>query len=108
MRPIAVFRFSPTEGPAHFAEWLDRESLPWEMIAIDAGAMVPSDARRYAGIGMMGGPMSVTDALAWIGPLSGCARRRRARRAGDRPLPRRSVARAARCSRAGPQFQMAG
>jgi GMP synthase-like glutamine amidotransferase len=70
MRPIAVFRFSPTEGPAHFAEWLDRESLPWEMIAIDAGAMVPSDARRYAGIGMMGGPMSVTDTLAWIGPLS--------------------------------------
>ena len=70
MRPIAVFRFSPTEGPAHFAEWLDRESLPWELIAIDAGTPVPSDARHYAGIGMMGGPMSVTDALAWIGPLS--------------------------------------
>jgi len=70
MRPIAVFRFSPTEGPAHFAEWLDRESLPWELIAIDAGAQVPDDARRYAGIGMMGGPMSATDALAWIAPLS--------------------------------------
>jgi len=28
MRPIAVFRFSPTEGPAHFAEWLDAQSLP--------------------------------------------------------------------------------
>lgn len=74
MRPIAVFRFSPTEGPAHFAEWLDRESLPWELIAIDAGESVPSDARRYAGIGMMGGPMSVTDALAWIGPLSALLR----------------------------------
>jgi GMP synthase-like glutamine amidotransferase len=74
MRPIAVFRFSPTEGPAHFAEWLDRQSLPWELVAIDAGAPVPSDARRYAGIGMMGGPMSVTDALAWIGPLSGLLR----------------------------------
>jgi len=70
MRPIAVFRFSPTEGPAHFAEWLDRESLPWELLAIDAGTPVPADARRYAGIGMMGGPMSATDALAWIGPLS--------------------------------------
>ena len=70
MHPIAVFRFSPTEGPAHFAEWLDRESLPWELLAIDAGTPVPADARRYAGIGMMGGPMSATDALAWIGPLS--------------------------------------
>ena len=49
MRPIAVFRFSPTEGPAHFAEWLDRESLPWELVAIDADASVPTDARRYAG-----------------------------------------------------------
>ena len=70
MRPIAVFRFSPTEGPAHFAEWLDRESLPWELIAVDEGASVPEDSRRYSGIGMMGGPMSVYEALAWIEPLS--------------------------------------
>lgn len=70
MRPIAVFRFSPTEGPAHFAEWLDRASLPWQLIAIDAGDAVPADPSRFAGIGMMGGPMSATDALAWIEPLS--------------------------------------
>jgi GMP synthase-like glutamine amidotransferase len=70
MRPIAIFRFSPTEGPAHFAEWLDRESLPWQLIAVDAGDTIPSDPRRFSGIGMMGGPMSVTDALAWIDPLS--------------------------------------
>ena len=74
MRPIAVFRFSPTEGPAHFAEWLDRASLPWELVAIDQGAPVPADARRYAGIGMRGGPMSVTEELAWIGPLSALLR----------------------------------
>src|SRR6478736_5367302 len=70
MRPIAVFRFSPTEGPAHFAEWLDRESLPWELIAVDQRASVPEDARRYSGIGMMGGPMSVYEALDWIEPVS--------------------------------------
>jgi GMP synthase-like glutamine amidotransferase len=70
MRPIAVFRFSPTEGPGHFAEWLDGESLPWNLIAIDTGAAVPVDARDYAGIAMMGGPMSATDSLAWIEPLS--------------------------------------
>lgn len=70
MRPIAVFRFSPTEGPAHFGQWLDAVSLPWQLIAVDQGGIVPDDPRAYSGIGMMGGPMSATDALAWIDPLS--------------------------------------
>lgn len=70
MRPIAVFRFSETEGPAYFAQWLDRASLPWQLVAVDRGDPIPADARAYAGIGMMGGPMSVNDALAWIDPLS--------------------------------------
>lgn len=70
MQPIAIFRFSESEGPAHFAEWLDRASLPWRLIAVDKGEPVPEDPRAFAGIGMMGGPMSVNDALAWIDPLS--------------------------------------
>jgi GMP synthase-like glutamine amidotransferase len=70
MRPIAIFRFSETEGPAHFAQWLDRASLPWQLVAVDKGDPIPADARAYSGIGMMGGPMSVNDALAWINPLS--------------------------------------
>ena len=70
MRPIAIFRFSETEGPAHFADWLDAHSLPWQLVAVDRGEPVPDDAHAFAGIGMMGGPMSVNDALAWIDPLS--------------------------------------
>jgi GMP synthase-like glutamine amidotransferase len=70
MRPIAVFRFSPTEGPAHFAQWLDAAALPWQLIAVDEGHAIPADATQFAGIGMMGGPMSVNDVLAWIDPLS--------------------------------------
>ncbi|HLX29592.1 MAG TPA: type 1 glutamine amidotransferase [Casimicrobiaceae bacterium] len=70
MRPVAVFRFSPTEGPAHFAQWLDDAGLAWRLIAFDEGDHVPEDPRAFAGIGMMGGPMSVNDALAWIDPLS--------------------------------------
>ena len=70
MRPIAIFRFSETEGPAHFADWLDRRSLPWQLVAVDRGDPVPSDPHAFSGIGMMGGPMSATDSLAWIGPLS--------------------------------------
>ena len=70
MRPIAIFRFSETEGPAHFGQWLDRASLPWQLIAVDKGDGVPPDPRAFAGIGMMGGPMSANDNLAWIEPLS--------------------------------------
>lgn len=70
MRPIAVFRFSPTEGPAQFARWLDAAALPWQLIAVDEDDAIPADATQFAGIGMMGGPMSVNDVLAWIDPLS--------------------------------------
>jgi len=70
MRPVAIFRFSPTEGPAHFAQWLDAGARPWRLIALDRGDPVPTDPREFAGIGMMGGPMSATDPLPWIAPLS--------------------------------------
>jgi len=69
MRPVAIFRFSPTEGPAHFAEWLDARGLPWQLVPLDEGVAVPGDPRAFSGIGMMGGPMSVTDPLPWIAPL---------------------------------------
>jgi GMP synthase-like glutamine amidotransferase len=70
VRPIAIFRFSPTEGPAHFADWLDAQGLAWQLVAIDAGDGIPADPRAFSGIGMMGGPMSVYEALPWIEPLS--------------------------------------
>jgi len=69
MNPVAIFRFSPSEGPAFFADWLDGQHVPYELIAIDQGARVPDDPRRYSGIGMMGGPMGANDDLPWIEPL---------------------------------------
>ncbi len=68
-RPVAILRFSPTEGPAYFADWLDARGLRWQAIAIDEGAPVPKDPRAFAGIAMMGGPMSVNDALPWNAPV---------------------------------------
>jgi GMP synthase-like glutamine amidotransferase len=69
VNPIAIFRFSPTEGPGYFADWLDARGLAWQLVALDKGAAVPADPRAFAGIGMMGGPMSVNDGLAWNAPL---------------------------------------
>jgi len=68
VRPVAILRFSRTEGPAYFADWLDSRNIPWTLVALDAGADVPRDPRAFAGIGMMGGPMSVNDPLPWVEP----------------------------------------
>lgn len=70
MKPVAIFRFSPTEGPAYFADWLDARSIAWKLVAVDERAAIPEDPRAFAGIAMMGGPMSATDPLPWIAPMT--------------------------------------
>jgi GMP synthase-like glutamine amidotransferase len=69
VKPVAIFRFSPTEGPGHFGEWLDAKGVPQKLFALDCGEPVPADVRVFAGIGMMGGPMSANDDLRWNAPL---------------------------------------
>ena len=75
MRPIAIFRFSATEGPAYFADWLDARGLPHALVAVDQGAAVPADPRAFSGLCLMGGPMSVNDPLPWIEPVLALLRR---------------------------------
>ena len=74
MKPVAIFRFSSTEGPGHFARWLDARAIAWQLFALDLGDPVPTDPRAFAGIGMMGGPMSANDDLPWNAPLLGLVR----------------------------------
>lgn len=74
MKPVAIFRFSPTEGAGHFGEWLDAQGIPGRLFALDRGEGVPPDSRAFAGIGMMGGPMSANDDLPWNAPLLGLLR----------------------------------
>jgi GMP synthase-like glutamine amidotransferase len=69
MKPVAIFRHSPTEGPGYFATYLDSRDLPWKMVALDRGEAVPSRAEDFSGLAFMGGPMSVNDDLAWIAPV---------------------------------------
>ena len=74
MQPVAIFRASSTEGPGYFASFLERRSIAWQVIKLDAGEAVPRDARRYSGLVFMGGPMSVNDSLPWIAPALELAR----------------------------------
>ncbi len=69
MKPVAIFRHSPTEGPGYFAIFLEQHGIPWTLIAIDDGDLVPTDAAAYSGLCFMGGPMSVNDPLPWIAPV---------------------------------------
>jgi len=69
MKPIAIFRHSPSEGPGYFADFLSAHNLSWQLIRIDAGEAVPADASQFSGLVFMGGPMSVNDDLPWIGPV---------------------------------------
>jgi GMP synthase-like glutamine amidotransferase len=69
MKPVGIVRHTRSEGPAYCATALERKSIPWKLIAIDAGDAAPKDARPYAGLVFMGGPMSVNDELPWIAPV---------------------------------------
>jgi GMP synthase-like glutamine amidotransferase len=66
MKPVAIFRNASTEGPGHFAAFLDERAIPWKLICTDAGDTVPPDAGAFSGLVFMGGPMSVNDDLPWI------------------------------------------
>lgn len=67
--PVAVFRHTSGEGPGYFATFLDRHSVPWTLIKIDEGDVVPLSTAGYSGLCFMGGPMSVNDDLPWIPPV---------------------------------------
>jgi GMP synthase-like glutamine amidotransferase len=68
MKPITIFRHSPTEGAGQFALFLTEHAIPWQMVHIDQGDAVPKDAAAFSGLVFMGGPMSVNDDLPWIAP----------------------------------------
>lgn len=68
MKPVAILRYAPHEGPGYFAAYLERQAIPWRLVRIDEGEPLPAVA-EVSGLGMMGGPMSVNDELPWIPPV---------------------------------------
>jgi GMP synthase-like glutamine amidotransferase len=68
MKPVAIFRHFPTEGPGYLATFLDFHSIPWRLVKVDASEQLPSSTNHFSGLVFMGGPMSVNDDLPWIEP----------------------------------------
>ena len=68
MKPVAICRYAPHEGPGYFAMYLTRRSVPWHLVKLDEGEALPLPG-AFSGLAMMGGPMSVNDDLPWIAPM---------------------------------------
>ena len=68
MKPVAIFRSSPIEGPGYLSEFLEGQGIPWPLLRIDSGDEIPSSISPFSGLVFMGGPMSVNDDLPWIDP----------------------------------------
>lgn len=66
MKPVLIFRHIDFEGPGYLGEFLDRNAIPWEVIAVDEGEKIPPNPDAASGLVFMGGPMSVNDNLPWI------------------------------------------
>ncbi|TSA19697.1 MAG: type 1 glutamine amidotransferase [Betaproteobacteria bacterium] len=66
MKPVLIFRHTPTEGPGHIAVFLQQRGIPFQTCLIDQGDPIPASPEAYAGLVFMGGPMSVNDDLPWI------------------------------------------
>jgi GMP synthase-like glutamine amidotransferase len=69
MKPVAIFRHSPGEGPGYFATFLDQHSIPWQLFKLDEGEAPPASPSEFSGLCFMGGAMSVNDDLPWIPPV---------------------------------------
>lgn len=69
MRPIALLCFTPSERPAHFAEWLSENDLSCKLYRLHAGENFPTTCEPFAGIAMMGGTVSANANLPWMSPL---------------------------------------
>jgi len=65
-KPIAILQFSPTVEPGYFAEYLEAHAHPYKVLRIDLADAVPASSEDFAGISLLGGPMSVNDSLPWI------------------------------------------
>ncbi|WP_297360188.1 type 1 glutamine amidotransferase [Acidiferrobacter sp.] len=66
MKPLAIFRHAPGEGPGYLADVLKRHGLSYTLIRVDEGDAMPPTASAYSALVFMGGPMSVNDPLPWI------------------------------------------
>lgn len=68
MKPIAILQHDPHDGPSYFATFLSYAGRPYRLFRLDQGEALPATIRDYAGLCLLGGPMSVNDDLPYQAP----------------------------------------
>ncbi|KAF0815087.1 hypothetical protein IGB42_00164 [Andreprevotia sp. IGB-42] len=66
MKPVAICRHHPAQGPGYLTEFFDRNHIRWQLFAIDAGDTPPARAGDYSGVVILGSPASANDRLSWM------------------------------------------
>lgn len=60
---IAILQNNTDDGPAYLGTWLTQHSVDFDVFNFDAGESPPGTLTDYAGLALLGGPMSVNDDL---------------------------------------------
>jgi GMP synthase (glutamine-hydrolysing) len=76
---VLAFRHAPLEGLGSIAEALERRDIGCRYADLYAEPAAVPDAADFAGLILMGGPMSVNDDLPWLRDEMRCVRRAIAR-----------------------------
>ena len=69
MKKIAVIQHVHNDGPGYFATWLQQEGLDFQVFHMYRGDTLPDDIRDFAGLCILGGPMSANDPLPYFPTL---------------------------------------
>jgi len=68
MKAVAIFQLTEGDGANYFGEFLNRNNVPFDVIRIDKGAVLPDSIANFSGLCFMGGPMGVNDSVSWMAP----------------------------------------
>ena len=60
---IAILQNNSDDGPAYLGTWLTRHGVDFDVFNFDADDAPPATLASYAGLALLGGPMSVNDDL---------------------------------------------
>jgi len=66
MKKVVILRHVDCEGPGYLLDVFHRKGIPYEIVKIDEGDVVPKSIDHMSALVSMGGGMSVNDDLPWI------------------------------------------
>jgi GMP synthase (glutamine-hydrolysing) len=65
-KPFLIIQHFATENPGRFGEILERSPLKTHLVCTYAGEKVPTEARGFSGMLIMGGPMNVEETVRYL------------------------------------------